>query len=685
MIISINKITSEDFPIVGGKAANLSKLIFLGYNVPKGFCISIKIYNKFLDITNLNYKINTELNKSNMDTMRWEELWDISLRIRNFFNTTFLPEEIEDLLLKKLKDWNYPVVVRSSAPGEDSSYSSFAGLHDSYIDIKKETDVLEKIKLVWSSLWSDSALLYRKELDLNIYKSSMGVIVQEMISGEVSGIAFSKNPLNKEEKIIIEAVEGLNQKLVNGETEPCRWVINKKSNKIESITESRESSSALLDKTNIEYLSSLLKKLEKEFNFPIDLEWTLKDGIFYLLQVRPITTISKNTGDEKPWEVGDKRPWYKSLTLTFKALEKMKIYIDEDIFPKMKKVAIQFKDTRLESMNEKELNIEIKKRQEIYTKWKDIYWKDLIPFAHGVRLFAQVYNDIIKPKNPYEFTVLLSSEDLLSVKRNQELEELIFQINNNKKIREALSNNQIDDVDKNFKIKIKDFLKKYETSTFKGEKIFTNNHEFIDFLLNSSKGFNKRTPSSPKKLEEEFLSKFISLDGKKILEIARASWKFRDDDNLYLGKIEAGVLEAFNLKKEKFYLNKEIEHHFMDFTSKKNYKGSEITLRRFTGQPASPGIGSGNARIISSSKDIFHFKKGEILICDSLDPNMTFIVPLASAIIESRGGMLIHGAIIAREYGIPCVTGVGKASESIKSGDYIIVDGYLGTVSINDI
>lgn len=64
---------------------------------------------------------------------------------------------------------------------------------------------------------------------------------------------------------------------------------------------------------------------------------------------------------------------------------------------------------------------------------------------------------------------------------------------------------------------------------------------------------------------------------------------------------------------------------------------------------------------------------------------MTFIVPLASAIIESRGGMLIHGAIIAREYGIPCVTGVGKASESIKSGDYIIVDGYLGTVSINDI
>jgi phosphoenolpyruvate synthase/pyruvate phosphate dikinase len=685
MIIPINEITPEDSPFIGGKAANLSKLISLGYNVPKGFCISTNIYSKFLDVTGLNHKINEELNRGNMDTMRWEELWDTSLRIRNFFNTTFLPEEIQDLFLEKLKGWTYPVVVRSSSPGEDSSSFSFAGLHESYIDIKEESDVLEKIKLVWSSLWSDSALLYRKELDLNIYKSSMGVIIQEMIFGEVSGVAFSKNPLNGEEKIIIEAVEGLNQKLVSGETEPCRWIINKKSNEVESVTESVESSSSLLDKKNIEYLSFILKKLEKEFNFPIDLEWTLRDGNFFLLQVRPITTFHISDSDEKPWEVGDKRPWYRSLTLSFTALEKMKIYIEEDIFPQMKKVAIQFENTKLESMNEKELNIEIKRRQEIYTKWKDIYWEDLIPFAHGVRLFAQVYNDTIKPKDPYEFTGLLSSEDLISVKRNKELGELISEISNNKKIKEALFNNQIDDIDKNFKIKIKDFLKKYETSTFKGEKIFTNNHEFISFLLNSSKGFNERIFSSPKRLEEEFLSKFTALDGKKILEIARASWKFRDDDNLYLGRIEAGILEALDLKKEKFHLNKESENDFTDFSSQKNYKNPQITIRRFTGQPASPGIGSGKARIISSPKEIFHFKKGEVLICDSLDPNMTFIVPLASAIIESRGGMLIHGAIIAREYGIPCVTGVGKASESIKSGDYIIVDGYLGTVSISDV
>jgi phosphoenolpyruvate synthase/pyruvate phosphate dikinase len=65
-----------------------------------------------------------------------------------------------------------------------------------------------------------------------------------------------------------------------------------------------------------------------------------------------------------------------------------------------------------------------------------------------------------------------------------------------------------------------------------------------------------------------------------------------------------------------------------------------------------------------------------------LDPNMTFVVPLASGIIERRGGMLIHGAIIAREYGLPCVTGIPDATVLIRTGDIITLDGYLGIAVI---
>ena len=77
-------------------------------------------------------------------------------------------------------------------------------------------------------------------------------------------------------------------------------------------------------------------------------------------------------------------------------------------------------------------------------------------------------------------------------------------------------------------------------------------------------------------------------------------------------------------------------------------------------------------------------KAGEILVCDAIDPGMTFVVPLASGIVERRGGMLIHGAIIAREYGLPCVTGAADAAKWIKTGDTITVDGFLGIVIIGE-
>ena len=100
------------------------------------------------------------------------------------------------------------------------------------------------------------------------------------------------------------------------------------------------------------------------------------------------------------------------------------------------------------------------------------------------------------------------------------------------------------------------------------------------------------------------------------------------------------------------------------------------------GQPAGPGLGVGPARVINQPADLASFKAGEILVCDAVDPNMTFAVPLAGGIVERRGGMLIHGAIIAREYGIPCVTGVPDATRQIRSGDILTVDGYLGLVTI---
>ena len=103
--------------------------------------------------------------------------------------------------------------------------------------------------------------------------------------------------------------------------------------------------------------------------------------------------------------------------------------------------------------------------------------------------------------------------------------------------------------------------------------------------------------------------------------------------------------------------------------------------RQLVGHPAGPGFAQGPARVVRKSADLFEMRTGEILVCDAVDPNMTFAIPLAGAVVERRGGMLIHGAIIAREYGIPCVTGIPDAVHRIRTGDMLSVDGYLGIVT----
>ena len=106
------------------------------------------------------------------------------------------------------------------------------------------------------------------------------------------------------------------------------------------------------------------------------------------------------------------------------------------------------------------------------------------------------------------------------------------------------------------------------------------------------------------------------------------------------------------------------------------------TPRQLVGQPASPGAATGPVRCVHGRDDLGRFRQGEVLVCDAIQPTMTHLVPLASAIVERRGGMLIHGAIIARELGIPCVNGVRDAAEILKNGDLVTVDGNLGIVTV---
>ena len=185
-------------------------------------------------------------------------------------------------------------------------------------------------------------------------------------------------------------------------------------------------------------------------------------------------------------------------------------------------------------------------------------------------------------------------------------------------------------------------------------------------------------------------------EAEALLDLARASYRIRDDDNMIIGRIEAQLIAAVNEAKDRVASGASNEAlremaNGMQFGGISSSSGETqptgkytVRTRQLVGQPAGPGIARGNARVVADPAEVADFKSGEILVVDAVDPNMTYIVPLAAGIVERRGGMLIHGAIIAREYGLPCVTGIPEATTRIRTGDMVTVDGFLGIVTLSN-
>lgn len=199
-------------------------------------------------------------------------------------------------------------------------------------------------------------------------------------------------------------------------------------------------------------------------------------------------------------------------------------------------------------------------------------------------------------------------------------------------------------------------------------------------------------------LRQKFFDTFDPMErmeAESLLDLARASYRIRDDDNMLIGRVEAQLIAAVNEARARLkagVVSEDLQKalHGLHFGGVSSSTGEAdptgmytVRARQLVGQPAGPGVVRGKARVVADPTEIANFKSGEILVVDAVDPNMTYIVPLAAGIIERRGGMLIHGAIIAREYGLPCVTGIPEATTRIRTGDVITVDGFLGIVTLS--
>lgn len=340
-----HEIDKNDIGLVGGKGANLGEMTQAGFPIPYGFVVTSHAYFHFIETNRLKTHIYAQLYNMNYEYQK--QLHEASRNIRRIIMEASIPstlvhiiidsyhellqketkyihkkETIKDSISSRLKTlYNPPLVaIRSSATAEDLPNASFAGQQETYLNVKGDHLLIHKVKECWASLFTERAIYYRHEQKFDHFKVGLAVVVQRMIQSEVSGIAFSIDPVtNDSSKVVIEAIYGLGEYIVQGMVTPDHYEVDKKTSKIISksikqqevafirvnqsnkeikISSSKGNKQKLPDH-HIISLSKIITSIEKHYYFPQDTEWALENNNLYIVQARPITTVKNSIKNEK--------------------------------------------------------------------------------------------------------------------------------------------------------------------------------------------------------------------------------------------------------------------------------------------------------------------------------------------------------------------------------------------------
>lgn len=269
---------------VGGKSAHLSRLA-ADYHVPFGFCLTAAAFNP-------------------------EHSADAPL-------PTALAGALAaayEALAHRVGYPDVPVAVRSSALDEDGDLASFAGQHETELNLVGIDAVLGAIVRCWASGRNERALAYRKQQGLNTAEVRLAVLVQQLVMADTSAVVFSANPISENrDEVVVTASWGLGESVVSGTVTPDTWVIRKadlalKEERIgakERMTVAvtggtrevtvprllRERAS--LSRTQVMELATLARELEVKMSRPVDIETAYAGEELFLLQCRPITTLDE--------------------------------------------------------------------------------------------------------------------------------------------------------------------------------------------------------------------------------------------------------------------------------------------------------------------------------------------------------------------------------------------------------
>jgi len=298
---------------VGGKGASLARLAAAGLPVPPGFDVTAAAYRRFVTENGLQEGILTAVSAVNADHPATLEA--AARQIEGLFAKSVMPSDIAEAIRQAYADLgggDLSVAVRSSATAEDLPEMSFAGQQETYLNQRGDTMVLEAVKRCWASLWTARAIGYRARHGIEPRDVSLAVVVQKLVPADAAGVLFTANPLTgARDQVVINAAWGLGEAIVGGQVTPDTIVVEKATGAIlkqdiaakdvmtvrtaegtreEPVPPDRRTR-AVLSPAQAAELARIGVRIEAPYGQPMDVEWALEGGHFFVLQARPITAL----------------------------------------------------------------------------------------------------------------------------------------------------------------------------------------------------------------------------------------------------------------------------------------------------------------------------------------------------------------------------------------------------------
>ncbi len=286
---------APEITLCGGKAWRLAQARALNIPIPLWFVLSGNAFEDSLIPENRN---------------RLQAPATVTEVLQNLH----LAPEVENQLrsaIEQLCPHGEFVAVRSSAIDEDQSGHSFAGQYESYLNVPPDC-VADRVIEVWRSGFSPRISEYRRQHGLTATLSPPAVLIQRMLIPETSGVAFGADPATGETGVaVISATRGLNVGLTSGTSEGETWKISAHEEPVR-ISESGSNPAttpSVMQTSDLRRVAETVWQLGDHFGTPQDIEWAIADGILYLLQVRPITTLQRPLRRPAAQDNGELRIW----------------------------------------------------------------------------------------------------------------------------------------------------------------------------------------------------------------------------------------------------------------------------------------------------------------------------------------------------------------------------------------